>query len=66
MNITIKAQVTAEENSLILDLIEAEIKGATKRLEYYKKNSESKYAVLISKKLGKLKAIRNKLRGEEL
>lgn len=65
MNGIIKAQLSPKENKLILELIESEIKGVTKRLEYYKSQSESKYAILASKKLGNLKVIRNKLRGEK-
>jgi len=62
---TIRAQLTPEEVTTVLKLIEVEINGATKRLEFYMKQGDSKYAVLASKKLGKLKVIKNKLRGEK-
>lgn len=65
MNATVKAQLTPEEVNTVLDLIESEINGATKRLEFYKKQGDSKFAVLASKKLGRLKVIKNKLRGEK-
>ncbi|GEM_PF-3126499 len=66
MNVTIKAQLTSEEVTTVLDLIESEIRGTDKRLELYKKQCDSKYAVLASKKLSKLKVIKDKLRGEKL
>lgn len=65
MNATIKAQLTPEEVNTVLELIESEINGATKRLEFYKKQGDSKFAVLASKKLGRLKVIKNKLRGDK-
>lgn len=65
MSGAIRAQLTPEEVTTVLDLIETEINGATKRLELYKRQGDSKYAVLASKKLGKLKVIKNKLRGEK-
>lgn len=61
---SIKTQLTPEEVNTVVDLIDIEINGTTKRLEFYKKQGDSKFAVLASKKLGKLKAIKNKLRGE--
>lgn len=65
MNRIIKAQLTPEEVATVIELIDDEIDGATKRLEYYKKQGDSKYAVLASKKLGRLKVIINKLRGDK-